>query len=67
MAHRFNTGDTIHDIDGNTYIVEGDQAVLYRDGVPMAIRYDLTEGNMAECFRFREEFEALLYKLRDKA
>lgn len=60
----FTNGETIYDIDGNSYVVEGTHARLHVNGEPMMTRYDLSEGNMASCFLRLEDFEQVPYKLR---
>jgi hypothetical protein len=57
--NRFNEGDTIHDIDGNTYTVINGRARLDNS----AISYDL--ATIGRSFLYRSEFEQLPYKLRN--
>lgn len=56
--NRFNEGDTVHDIDGNTFRVRNGRACLEGGG----ISYDL--ATTGRCFMYRHEFEALPYRLR---
>ncbi len=56
--NRFAEGDTVHDIDGNTYRVRNGRAVLENSGRS----YDLAETGRS--FMYRHEFEALPYRLR---
>jgi hypothetical protein len=56
--NRFAEGDTLHDIDGNTYRARNGRA--YLEG--RAISYDLTLTGRS--FLYRHEFEALPHRLR---
>lgn len=60
-THRFSDGDTIHDIDGNTYDVIGNYAELRNS----SIRYNLNTHET--CFCYLNEFERVPFSLRAAA